>query len=283
MMYKLVFDVDGILVDILKPVEEHLHSIADGYLKTGMISADEELDGMDVLTHSEWEQLATFDIYDCVEWSFEPIPSFIVGLIKQCFNVLPRLYAESRPMHNTLVSTVNAEPLCDSVYSDVHYTGYVMTPVTSFEEWRLFFEFLLGYYDMEFHTHTYVKRNSKHRMTWMRDTLTCKGASGSMSFVVDVGKKKGIMKGDIVVEDCLANILSCEAKYRIMHAMPYNTANRGVNLQTWKDAGSPDIKVYGTFIELCDQLLRITAELHSVDFYLIKKAWWDFRVERKGK
>lgn len=276
-MKKLVFDVDGVLVDVLSPVEEYIHGYARRFQETRDTQCDFDLLK---LAPCEIENLASFRMCDCHEYDFAPFPSYLTKRIKQSFSMLPSIYGEPLAMQDMSLHYGNASNLYSCGYSDVHYES-VTTNTASFFQWQSLIEFLLGYFDVEFHTQTFTQESGEARLNWLERTFVFDDTAGDVIFSVDVGKKKSVMQGDIVVEDCLSNLFTAETSYRVLHGTFYNTANRGNNLETWRKAGSPDIKVYGTFAELCDCLFRLIAELHNIELYLVKRAWWSFINELK--
>lgn len=248
---KIVFDVDGVIVDIIYPTADIIMTAARHILSNNLDETDKivisacnwrELSGGDIRV------LADFDLSVIMNRDFSPLPPYVGASFNALFGAMPALYANSDPIYDTVMKTVK---IGGKKYQAHDYDCHRRVP---FGRWARLFAFLSQYADVEIHTHAYNRDTGRARLGWLRETFGT--GNPRLAFNVDVGDVKHESKGDVVVEDSLNNLFRADTSVRILHCMSYNSLEHDRNYRAYKEAGSPAMRCYGSFDELCELLIK---------------------------
>lgn len=71
------------------------------------------------------------------------------------------------------------------------------------------------------HTHVANKQCADERKAWLKTAF----GSECPEIICDIGDSKSVMKGDIVVDDCLNNLIQADANIRVLPVLFHNRPN----------------------------------------------------------
>lgn len=242
---KIIFDVDGIMVDILSGIANVLHMAAKAALEGGRGTVY-KICGWALFDKSQLEDIASYDPWSITDWNLDPLPEHVKKSFYAIASELPVLYSNPIPMFDTII---DKDPAGCRAMTDRR---------PSFTEWSALVDFVARHAAVEIHTHTYTKKMHDARYAWLHEIFGPE--SGRKNYRIDCGPVKTQLKGDIVIEDSMDNLLRADCEIRIMHALPFNRLDAPDNIEKRETAGNPEIKIYGTFSELCGIIANMIAD-----------------------
>ena len=71
------------------------------------------------------------------------------------------------------------------------------------------------------HTHVANKQCADERLAWLRAAF----GSECPEIICDIGDSKSVMQGDIVVDDCLSNLIQADTNIRVLPVLFHNRPN----------------------------------------------------------
>lgn len=276
-MLKIIFDVDGIMTDITSPSLNLLQSTAKKTLNGEPMSPSESRifnsEKWAVLDETQLQNIINTDLSVLTNWDFSPLPDYIAALFRTAFRLTPELYEDPIPQYNT-----RTERLLFNNASSFTPNNWVANckSKTSFDAWKVLLTFLTEFAIVEIHTHMLSEQAAIGRTNWLNKTFGQE--HDRLHFRVDCGNAKSVSDGDILIEDCLENILKSTAHTKILHCMNHNRLSEEKNYNSWKTYGSPSFLTYGNFYELCITLIN---EICTND-YEREQLRQDLHVRLKG-
>ena len=257
---KIVFDVDGILCDIWTSCEGLLRSWSNEFQQGATnVPIGEYANALQYKNYSakiskvsrsdqEFEKMLElvsfaegFRFINTVhDFRMSDLPKqfrqFVLEALGTAlvFDDPPPMYS----LHNTTIDGLSAYPLAD-IYS--HDSGWSAS--MTYADWGRFFMALLERgHSVTLHTHCFNNACGNARTAWFEREI--KPFAPDVKLLVDIGAKKSIIEADVIVEDCLDNILAAKTKYRILRSTFHNLYRDNRNANQWKTAGSPDLVCY---------------------------------------
>ena len=218
---RVVFDIDGVLCDVWTLVGE-------------LIKED--------LPAFSWDKAQSYTLDGLSEQE---------KVLAWFYFEEPRLFATPQPMFDRTATTLNnweeakVAPLMKADGTDMQRT--------TLNDWILFFNQLLDA-GVEVILHSMVKDEecAAYRQLWFDHCI--KPFVNGVQLQLDIGEKAQL-RGNIVVDDCIANIKKADAKYKIMPLMFHNQYNK-YNKQYYENDAARDFELVATAHDIQKAILR---------------------------
>lgn len=270
---KLIFDVDGVIIDPYTRIEErirrHFRNIeAMGFW--GAMPDTMSLDDIHRYAGFRFHELAgDFPMTDLHGYVRDMCFDFWKTDVKFCSDPLPMYDNKDMFPHDG----VHMRPF---MWASAGKPIPDLSKRTSFLTWRRLFCFLSDYYDIAIHT-----QMLSDALAGVRGAFFNRLMSGyeyaNVTVDIDVGEKRPSV-GDIVVEDCLENLTRADCDRRVLRHLWHNSKDHRNNLAVIEEApkGRNGFDCYGTFSQLCMLLFGYIAEDFDLDKNKIAADWTRF-------
>ena len=269
---EIVFDIDGIMCDIWTSCERLLKSWAFEFQQgttdlslqdyANVIITDRTFSRIANQRYSAEEfnsllELASFAegfsfLNSVRDFRMSDLPDKYRHFILEAFGTAA-VFENPPPMYNlynTSLDGVGSYHLTN-IYS--HNDGW--NDRMPYADWGRFLQALAERgHSVTVHTHCFNNACGVTREAWYEREI--RPYAPDVKLLVDVGKKKSVIKADVLIEDCLDNILASDARYKIMRSMFHNLHDDYRNAAKWEKAGKPDIICYTNTACLMDLLYR---------------------------